>query len=187
MSAEDRVRWDKIYRQRAREPYPSPDPLLLQFTPAVTEGHSYRGLDLAGGMGQNALWLASQGYTVDLMDISRVGLQRARTEMTIRNLRTVNLLQIDVDGIELKENNYDLITVTHYLKRDLFATIIKATKAGGRVIYGTFNIRYLDLVPEFNKAFLLDIGELRTYFSQWDILHEEEEDHYSRIVAVKPR
>jgi len=187
MSAEDRVRWDKIYRQRARDPYPSPNPLLLQFTPAVTEGDTCRALDLAGGMGQNALWLAAQGYTVDLMDISRVGLQRARTEMTIHNLRTVNLLQIDVDGIQLEVNIYDLITVTHYLKRDLFPTIIKATKSGGRIIYDTFNIRYLELVPEFNRAFLLAIGELQSYFSQWDILHYEEDDHNSRIIAVKPR
>ena len=130
MSAKDRVRWDKVYKQRARESYPNPDPFLLQYTPpAIDENVILTALDLAGGVGQNALWLASQGYTVDLMDISRVALQRARTEMVVQNVRSVNLLQIDVDDIQLKENAYDLVTVTRYLKRDLFPTIKASIKS----------------------------------------------------------
>ena len=161
MSAEDRVRWDKVYKQRAREPYPDPNPLLLQYTPAVEDDDHPTALDLAGGVGQDALWLAAQGYTVDLMDISRIALQRARTEMTVQNIRNVNLLQIDVDAIELDEASYDLITVTHYLKRSLFAVMKKAIRPGGRIIYDTFNVRYLEIVPQFNTAFLLGIGELQ--------------------------
>jgi tellurite methyltransferase len=186
MSAEDRVRWDSIYKQRSQEPYPDPDPLLLQYIPPADLEDRLTALDLAGGLGQNALWLASQGYIVDLMDVSRIALQRARAEMAIRNLRNVNLLQIDVDDIQLDENNYDLVIVTRYLKRDLFERIQASVKPGGRVIYDTFNVRYLEQVPAFNPAFLLEIGELRNYFATWTILSEDEEDHNSRIVAVKP-
>ncbi len=186
MSAEDRVRWDSVYKRRANEPYPDPDPLLLQYIPPANLDDKLTALDLAGGLGQNALWLASQGYIVDLMDVSRIALQRARTEMAIRNLRNVNLLQIDVDEIELDENSYDLVTVTRYLKRDLFTAIKASVKPGGRVLYDTFNVRYLEQVPAFNTAFLLEIGELQGYFTTWSILFEDEEDHNSRIVAVKP-
>jgi len=186
MSAEDRVRWDSVYKQRSHEPYPDPDPLLLQYTPPANPDERLMALDLAGGLGQNALWLASQGYIVDLMDVSRVALQRARAEMAIRNLRNVNLLQVDVDDIQLDEASYDLVIVTRYLKRDLFPRIKNSVKPRGRVIYDTFNIRYLEQVPAFNTAFLLDIGELRSYFTTWTILSDEEEDHNSRIVAVKP-
>jgi tellurite methyltransferase len=186
MSAEDRVRWDSVYKRRAHEPYPDPDPLLLQYIPPANPEDGLTALDLAGGLGQNALWLASQGYIVDLMDVSRVALQRARAEMAIRNLRNVNLLQIDVDDIQLDEESYDLVVVTRYLKRDLFARIKKSVKPGGRVIYDTFNVRYLEQVPAFNTAFLLELGELRSYFTTWTILSEDEEDHNSRIVAVKP-
>ncbi len=186
MSAADRIRWDKVYKQRARDPYPDPNPMLLQFSPPVQSDQGRTALDLAGGLGQNALWLAQEGYSVDLMDISRIALNRARTEMTVRNLRNINLLQVDVDDIELKSGAYDLVTVTHYMVRDLFPPIKESVRSGGRVIYDTYNIRYLDLVPEFNTSFLLSIGELKSYFNDWQIIHEEEEDHNSRIVAVKP-
>ena len=186
MSAKDRVRWDKIYQQRSQDPYPAPNPLLLQYAPPASEDSRLTALDLAGGLGQNALWLAEQGYSVDLMDISRVALQQARTEMTIRNIRNINLLQVDVDDIELKKESYNLVTVTRYLKRDLFPEIMASVIPGGRVIYDTFNVRYLEHVPEFNRAFLLQLGELRGFFSEWTILYEDEADHNSHIVAVKP-
>ena len=51
MSAKDRVRWDKVYRQRARDPYPSPNPLLLEYTPPVDPDEGHTALDLAGGVG----------------------------------------------------------------------------------------------------------------------------------------
>ena len=57
---------------------------------------------------------------------------------------------------------------------------------GGRVIYETFNVLYLDIVPEFNQEFLLGLGELEKLFDGWDILFQEEDDHISQIVARKP-
>jgi tellurite methyltransferase len=184
MSAKDRVRWDTYFRKAASQPYPAPDPLLLQFTPLATP--DARALDLCGGMGQNGLWLASQGYSVDVMDISRVALSRGRTEMMIRNLRTVNLLPIDVDGLSLEANVYDVICVFRYLRRDWFDMLKAAVKPGGRLIYETYNRRYLELVPGFNQAFLLAPNELCEYFRDWQMFHWDEEDHNTRMVAVKP-
>ena len=186
MTVEDRVRWDNNYKRLVTQPYPAPDPLLLQFTPPAEPEDEQRALDLCAGQGQNGLWLATQHYAVDIMDISRIALNRARAEMTVRNLRNINLLQVDVDKAGLERDHYDLVAVFRYLKRDLFPVIKAAVRANGRVIYETFNVRYLDLVPGFNAAFLLDVGELKNVFDDWDILHLEEEDHHSRIVAVKP-
>jgi tellurite methyltransferase len=185
MSVEDRVRWDSVFKMLITQAYPAPDPLLLQFTPAVKPEDGQRGLDLCGGQGQNGLWLATQGYAVDVMDISRVALNRARAEMTIRNLRNVNLLQTDVDTLQLEVSSYDVTCVFRYLKRSLIPLIKLATRPGGRIIYETFNRRYLDVVPGFNQAFLLDVDELRSYFMDWEILHYEEETHHARIVALK--
>jgi tellurite methyltransferase len=184
MTAEDRVRWDTYFRSRAHDPYPDPDPLLLQFTPpAVGE---MRALDLCGGLGQNGLWLAEQGYTVDIMDISRVALKRARVEMTLRNLRSVNLLQVDVDDLQLELEAYDLICVFRYLRRGLFPQIARAVRPGGRVIYETFHVGYLESVPNFNRAFLLERGELRQQFDGWRRLYDEETRHTAQLVAIKP-
>ena len=71
MSAQDRVRWDGIYRQRQNQPYPAPDPLLFEYTPPLRNGDFGYALDLAAGVGQNGLWLAAQGYHTDIMEISR--------------------------------------------------------------------------------------------------------------------
>ena len=186
MSAEDRIRWDKIYRERKSKGFPNPDPLLYEYTPPVPRSEDRRALDLAGGVGQNGLWLATQGYVVDLMDVSRIALTRARVEMAMRNLRNVNLLQVDLDDYMLKENYYDVLIVFRYLKRSAWDQIRAAVMPGGRIIYESFNLNYLEIVPAFNAEFLLHPGELSEVFSLWNILYEEEEEHISRIVAVKP-
>lgn len=187
MAEGDRSRWDGIYRQRNHLPYPDPDPLLFEYTPPLTTSYEKRALDLAGGLGQNGLWLAQQGYVVDIMDISRMALLRGRAEVIARNLRNLNFLQVDLDNVELKASAYDLVCVFRYLKRDLFTQIRAAVRPGGRVIYETFNTRYLEVVPDFNPAYLLETGELAGYFADWKLLHHSEIRHTSRLVARKPK
>ncbi|PJF23562.1 MAG: hypothetical protein CUN56_00260 [Phototrophicales bacterium] len=184
MSAQDRVRWDEIYRKMKGKPFPPPDPLLLNYTPHVNDGETKRALDAAAGFGQNGLWLAEQGYIVDIMEISRVALNRTRVEVALRNLRNVNLLQVDFDDFELDEHVYDIVCVFRYLKWEMIHKLKSSIVPGGRIIYETFNIRYLNIVPEFNRNFLLDIGELKDSFQDWVILHYDEEDHITQLVAV---
>ncbi len=186
MTAQDRVRWDAYYRERKHQPYPQPDPLLLQWTPPVPPGKVRRALDGAAGLGQNGLWLAEQGYITDIMEVSRVALSRTRAEVTLRNIRNVNLLQQDFDDIDLDEQVYDLLCVFRYLKRDLMHKFKSAITPGGRIIYETFNTRYLDVVPGFNQDFLLDEGELDHIFKDWTVIHSSHETHVSQIVAIKP-
>lgn len=186
MAAEDRIRWDGIFRQRTNQPYPPPDPLLLQYAPPPPSDDDPRALDLAAGFGQNGLWLAQEGYTVDIIDISRIALRRALSEQTMRNLRNVNLLQMDVDDLRLDAKRYDVVCVFRYLKRHLFPLLKRSIKPGGRIIYSTFNVDYLDVVPQFNKKFLLDLGELEGYFSDWQLVYSEDVGHVSHLVAIKP-
>jgi tellurite methyltransferase len=186
MSAEDRIRWDAIYRERTSEVYPPPDPILFDYTPPVMPEQDVRALDLAAGCGQNGLWLATQGYTVDIMDISRAALLRAQAEMASRNLRNANLLPVDLDDVELPANFYDITCVFRYLKRDLFPQLRACVRPGGRIVYETLNVRYRMIVPDFNPAFLLEVGELAGYFADWKILHHVDEKHISQVVAKKP-
>lgn len=188
MAAQDRARWDRVYRQQRGIPFPTPDPLLFDYTPPVPdpENKPWRALDLAAGMGQNGLWLASQGYITDIMDISRVALSRARDEMNARQLSNVNLLQIDLDDVDIEDEHYHLVAVFRYLKRDLFKQIQACIAPGGRIIYETYNVLYLDIVPGFNPEFLLSVGELKTFFADWTIIHYNEDDHITQLVAQKP-
>ena len=182
MSAADRQRWDEHYRHRSD--YPDPDPLLLLYTPSADD--QAHALDLAGGMGQNALWLAEQGYTVDLMDISRVALVRAQRQMAARGLRRVNMFQVDFDQVQLNPDTYDLVCVFRYWNRWLLPQIRAAVKPGGRIIYETFNSGYLALRPDFNPEYLLESGELLGSFGDWRVIHHDELSTTSQVVAVKP-
>ncbi len=185
MSAHDRLRWDNTYREKGERAYPDPDPLLYPFAPPLREASSASALDLACGLGQNGLWLAEQGYVVDLVDVSRVALRRAQAEAAHRGLRRVNFFQLDLDNAHL-EQEYDLICVFRFLSRDLIPQIRAQVRPGGRVIYQTFNIRYLTLKPDIHPDFLLGIGELAGFFGDWKILHHSEPEHISQVVALKP-
>ncbi len=186
MSGADRLRWDEIYGEMSNEPYPPPDPLLFDYTSPITDEAEHRALDLACGMGQNGLWLASQGYVVDLLDVSRIALLRAQAEATKRGLRELNIIPVDLDQHALPADHYELVSVFRYLKRDLFPALRHTIRPGGRILYETFNRRYLELVPAFNPIYLLEVGELVGYFADWNVLSYAEDSHLSRIVAVKP-
>lgn len=191
MSARDRVRWDAIYRETINFPYPDPDPILFQYTPPVPPLEyeplaGRRALDLACGLGQNGLWLAAQGYVVDLMDISRVALTRAQEQAAMRGLRTVNFLQADFDELALEPNTYDLVCVIRFLHREMFPMLRAAIKPGGRIIYESFNAHCAQLAPDAPRDFLLGAGELAGYFGDWKIIRNSEADHVSHLVAIKP-
>jgi tellurite methyltransferase len=185
MSTQDRQRWDEVYREKAEAAYPPPDPLLFEYVPPVPDDGQHRALDMACGLGQNGLWLAAQGYSVDMIDISRVALLRAQDEMGRRKIHNANLYQVDLDNYTFPAEAYELICVFRFLRRDLFPPLRQAVRPGGRIVYQTFNRRYLEEAPGFNPAFLLEIGELAGYFADWKILHHIDGKPFSSIVAIK--
>lgn len=187
MTIQDRQRWDQVYRERAEGDYPPPDPLLFEYTPPINDEAEHRALDLACGLGQNGLWMAAQGYTVDMLDISRVALLRVQDEMGRRKVHSANLYQVDLDAHTLTADTYEIVCVFRYLKRDLFTQLRHTVRPGGRIVYETFNQRYRDDVPAFNPAFLLEVGELAGYFADWKILYNADGKQMSSLVAVKPQ
>ncbi len=188
MTHEDRERWDIRYLAQADEPFPPPHPLLMQYTPParVTWNQRSRALDLACGRGQNGLWLAEQGYSADLLDISRVALEQARDEAARRGLRTLNFLQADLDAPSLEPDSYDLICVFRFLHRPLFPLLRAAVRPGGRIIYETFHLGQLAEHPEFNPLYLLEPGELAAQFSDWRVLRSVETATAAQLVAIRP-
>jgi 2-polyprenyl-3-methyl-5-hydroxy-6-metoxy-1,4-benzoquinol methylase len=189
MTVRDRVRWDRYYRSLSDFAYPDPDPLLYDYTPPVLihgQRERPRALDLACGVGQNGIWLATQGYSVDLLDISREALHIAQLQAMMLQARTVNFMQVDLDEVALKPEAYDLVIVFRYMRRELFPRLHECVRPGGRVIYATFNMNYLDHKPDFNTEYLLYPGELSGYFTDWHVLHDRDAAYTSEIVAIKP-
>lgn len=194
LAVQDRIRWDARHRASRDQVYPDPDPLLFMYTPPVAPlptggrvpGDRPRALDLACGVGQNGLWLAEQGYSVDMIDISREALRIARQVAASRGLRTLNFLQSDLDETALQSEAYDLVCVFRFLKRGLFERIRASVRPGGRVIYATFTTGWKAIMPDMPDRYLLQPGELAGYFLDWRLLHQRESEHEAEVVAIKP-
>jgi hypothetical protein len=91
-----------------------------------------------------------------------------------------------LDAYVLEANQYDLICVFRYLNRDLFPLLRAAVRPGGRIVYETFNTRYQQIQPVQHTEYLLRAGELAGTFFDWRIASHQDDDHLSRIVAIKP-
>lgn len=192
MAENDRVHWDSVYDQRAGQAYPPPDALLVAYAPRpLPGGGTPVALDVAAGLGQNALWLAAQGYRVRALDISAVALARGRAEMLRRGLSGVDFVVVDLEDPAavaacLLPASADLICCFRYLNRTLFPALRMAVRPGGLVIYQTYNVRRLESRTGMNRAYLLEPGELVGFFPGWEVWHHDEVGDLSRFVGRRP-
>jgi 2-polyprenyl-3-methyl-5-hydroxy-6-metoxy-1,4-benzoquinol methylase len=81
---QDREKWDLRYGSGERPHDGPPSQFLRRWLPYLPRG---RALDVATGLGRNAMLLAEAGHRVDAVDISPVGLQVAKTRAARRRLR----------------------------------------------------------------------------------------------------
>ncbi len=187
MSAADRNYWDRYYRlQKGTRDYPAPDPILFEYVPPHVEPRVHRALDLGCGYGQNALWIASQGYVTDAIDISRVALAVAQVRAARQKISGVNLLPADVDEYTLQTDRYDVAVVMRFIKRGLLPELRASVRPGGRVIYMSYNTQHLHHDPDYDPEQLFRLGELVGYFADWRILYSANNNGVSQLVAVKP-
>ena len=130
-----------------------------------------KALDIAAGEGRNAVFLAQRGFHVDAVDVSSVGLKKARKlakEMGVR----IHTLVADLDTFEIEKGTYDLIDNFYYLSRRFIPKIKKGLKKGGKVIFETYLVDQRDLHtggPRHLKYFLKH-NELLRFFKGFRIL-----------------
>jgi SAM-dependent methyltransferase len=156
MSVEDQDKWDARYREGAFAGRTHPTRLLAEWLPRLPTG---RALDLGCGAGRNALYLAQHGYQVDALDISAVGLERARQRAEELDV-AVTWIQRDLETAELGDDQYDLIVVIRYLNRVLIPRLADALKPGGVLLTEHHLISdQVDVGPK-NPAFRMQPGEL---------------------------
>lgn len=167
MSRADRNRWEKKYAAGNPHLAFAPDPLLTQ------QRHLFSrkgwALDLACGVGQNAIFLAEQGFDVLAVDTSLTALRYCRTATAGRNL-PLHLVAADVDRFALPADTFALIIVFRFYDRRLIPAIKQAVEPGGLVIYQTFNLNRLRSTPHMNPHYLLEPGELQRVFGDFEMI-----------------
>ena len=188
MSQDDRIRWDAKYRE-GRSPTRGPSPCLVSVADILPPGG--RALDVAGGAGSNAVWLAGRGWDVTVADISPVGLAAAM-EHAQRACVVLRTLEIDLEQDTFPPGPWDLIVCIRFLWRPLFATIPGELAPGGVLVVVHPTRSNLARHERPGPRHLLEDGELPGLVSGLEILRyeegwAEEGQHDARLIARRER
>lgn len=188
MTQTDQQKWDSRYRDTDRPPQAAQvltDNLhLLPATGTV--------LDLACGLGGNALVLAQHGLDVDAWDISPVAIDQLATQARGLSLHPKT---VDIQATSLSGRYYDVIVVSYFLDRSLAPAIIEALRPGGLLFYQTFNQQQCGRGPS-RSAWRLQDNELLHLFAPLLVRYYREDGlcadtglgiaDEARLVAQKP-
>ena len=146
-----------------------------------------RALDVAGGAGRNALWLARRGLDVTLVDWAEEGILRAEREAKRRGL-TISATLVDLETAPLPGGPWDVILCISYLQRDLFEVFPQLLAPAGLLVVQIATVRNLERNDRPPRPFLLSVGEapqlvehleILSYIERWS----EDDQHEARLVA----
>lgn len=126
-------------------------------------------LDLACGLGENALLLAEKGLDTHAWDISSVALEKLKQKAKKKSLE-VRVKQLYIDANKLPKNTFDVIVLGHFLDRSLCNAIMDSLKPDGLLFYQTYVMEKISSKGPNNPAFLLARNELLNLFSPLSIL-----------------
>lgn len=130
MSVREREKWDRRYAE-GYEPRRQASQLLRDWIDRLPKG---RALDLACGLGRNAIFLAEHGFQVDAIDISRIALQEAGRRAAEKNL-SINWIEADLDSYPLPKETYHLVLNSFYINRNLVPAMKEALCPGGFLLF----------------------------------------------------
>ena len=165
------AKWDAVYAsQNLSESYPAK--VLLDYIHLLPK--SGTALDLACGLGANALRLAQSGLETWAWDRSSVAIDKLKSEA----LRLQLKLHAQVRDVEIEPfipTQFDVIVVSHFLDRSLTEALITALKPDGLLFYQTFTRIKVENTGPTNPGFRLDSNELLDLFDKLHIVvyHEE--------------
>jgi SAM-dependent methyltransferase len=185
VSLTDRERWNGTWLTATTR---APSAFLV----AQAERLPARGcaLDLAGGPGHDAMWLAERGLDATLVDVSDVALGRARAEAARRGLR-LRVVACDLEEHGPPVGPWDVVTCFNYLQRALFTRWPALLAPGGLLFFSQPTRLNLERHPKPGSRFLLEPGELAALLpSELEVLVLSEGwtdagRHEARVVAQR--
>lgn len=152
-------KWNRHYRDSTALPCGAP--VLRDNTHLLPA--SGAALDLACGLGGNALLLAETGLHCDAWDRSEVAIERLRNLAVERDLPIRPRVR-DVVAEPPAPSRFDVIVVSFFLDRTLMPALAAALRPGGLLFYQTFTALKRDPAGPSNPNFLLEEGELLRWF-----------------------
>ncbi len=163
MADDARAGWN--VRHGTRAPLTEPAAFVMQSAALLPSSGS--ALDVAGGTGRNALWMAAAGLTVTLTDVSDVALDLARADAATLDL-PVDTIRLDLEESSLPDGTWDVIVVHHFLDRSVLHDLPARLAPGGLIIVAHPTVRNLERHRRPGPRHLLEEGELAAIVSAWE-------------------
>ncbi|RKZ91815.1 MAG: SAM-dependent methyltransferase [Gammaproteobacteria bacterium] len=177
---EVRSKWNNRY-EAVHVPNKVIDVLELNQHLLPAQGKS---LDLACGLGGNALRMAELGFDSHAWDISDSAIEKLQEFAQERQL-LLSAKQCDISlkeqQDEMLEEGFDVIIVSRFLLRDIMPSLITALRPGGLIFYQTFvqdKVLHDKNTPEEgpkNNHFRLESNELIKLFPGLTLRYYREE------------
>ncbi|MCG8324075.1 MAG: methyltransferase domain-containing protein [Thiotrichales bacterium] len=166
MDAALQEKWDRIYATDQHGSFPPCKLLQMQSHLLPRNGVA---LDLACGLGRNAIHLCRHGLTTHAWDISNQAILKLNEYLQHEGLSITTEVR-DVCANPPGKNRFDVITVSHFLDRSLMPALIGALKENGLLFYQTFTRLKISDTGPTNPDYLLERHELLKTFSEQDIV-----------------
>lgn len=189
MSADDRQRWNRRYRDGAYAGRDHPAEWLLHClgrTGADVGRPPLTILDLACGAGRNALYLAKLGHEVHAVDIAGVALERGRRKAEERQL-SIQWREHDLDrGLPEGLPHADLILMIRYLDPGLIPVCAHQLKTGGHLLVEVHRRTDSEVAGPRNPDFRIAPGALRRAAGEAGLAIEEYREVHTRDPDGEP-
>ena len=136
----------------------APSAWVVRWTADIAQGSTV--VDVACGAGRHSRLLAARGCTVTAVD------RDGSVERALASVPNVEFIQADLeaDGWPLPGRQFDVIVVTNYLHRPLFAALKSALAPAGLLVYETFAVGNAAFGRPSNPDYLLKPRELLDVF-----------------------
>jgi len=180
----DRIKWDARYAVAENAPATPAAPLadITHLLPA--DGVA---LDVAGGAGRNAIWLAQRGLEVTVADISAAGLAIAQTRAEAAGVQ-LNTRVLDVAALPPPTGPWYGVLCVYFINREFIRACAAILKPGGVlvVLHPTASNLLRQAKPP--AAFLLDDGELPGLIQNLQTIYYTEgwrEDRHEALLVAR--
>jgi SAM-dependent methyltransferase len=193
LSRTDRDKWNTKYREGAYADRLNPSAFLVESLPNMEiASDSPRAVDIACGIGRNALYLARLGWEVDAVDVSDVALDKLAAAAEEGSL-TINCVAADLEADLAAvarcagDHRYDLALVVRYANLPLIRRLPEVIAPRGYLLVEKHLVTDVDIVGPQDPRFRAWPGELREAAKGLEVVEYREgiiEDPDGRKVAL---
>lgn len=146
--------WDKRYGESGYAYGTHPNQFLAEQQQHLSPG--MQALTVGDGEGRNGVWLSSQGLNVLSVDLSQVGLQKAQSLASQRQVK-LETQCVDLTTWDWPVATYDVVVsiYVHFapdVRARMHHSMLKSLKPGGLIILEAFNSGQLKYQAEHDSG-----------------------------------